>query len=103
MKQREIHEQLFPLWSELDDDAPPIDVVAQACNQTSLHQAINQLNRTMMLKLEPPGHLTDRCFPPGGQSLERKQQLVLLRREICLARRPLAKVQKPPNLIAHLG
>lgn len=72
MKQREIHEQVFPLWSELDDDASPIDVVPQACDQTSLHQPINQLNRTMMLKLEPLSQLTDRCLPPRGQSLEGK-------------------------------
>lgn len=70
MKERKLSQDLLPLRSELDDDAPPIDVVAQACDQTSLHQPINQLNRTMMLKLEPLGHLTDRCFPPGRQSLE---------------------------------
>ena len=102
MKERKPSQNLLPLWSELDDDAPPIDVVAQAYDQTSLHQPVNQLDRTMMLKLEPLGHLTDRCFPPRGQSLERKQQLVLLRHEACLVRRLLAKVQKTPNLIAHL-
>jgi len=83
----------------VDEDASLIGFIPQTFDQTS----INQLDGTMMPKLESLGQLTDRCFPPGGQSLERKQQLVLLRHETFLARRLFAKVQKMPNLKANFG
>ncbi len=96
-------QDLLPLWSELDDDASLIGFIPRAVDETSPHQPINELDRTMMPKLESLGQLTDRGFPPGRQSLERKQELVLLRHETCLACRLLAKVQKTPNLIANFG
>jgi hypothetical protein len=49
MKERKLLQDLFPLGSELDDDLPAINVVPLAYDQASLHQPINQLNRTMML------------------------------------------------------
>ena len=99
MKERKPSQDLLPLWSEVDDDASLIGFIPQTFDETSLHQPINLLNRTMMPNLESLGQLTDRCFSPGGQSLERKQQLVLLRHETCLACRLLAKMEKPSNLV----
>ena len=42
------------------DDASLIGFIPRTFDQTSLHQAVNQLDGTMMPKLESLGQLTDR-------------------------------------------
>ena len=72
MKERKLAQDLLPLWCQVDNDTPLIGSIPHTFDETSLHQAINQLDRTMVSNLESLGQLTDRGFPPGGQSLERK-------------------------------
>jgi hypothetical protein len=103
MQERKPAQDLLALWREVDDDASLISFIPRTGDETSIHQSINQLNRTMMLKLEALGQLTDRGFPPGRQALEREQQLVLLGDKACLACRLLAKAQKAPDLITNFS
>jgi hypothetical protein len=103
MKKRKPSQDLLPVWSQVDEDASLIGFIPQAFDEISLYQPINQLNRTMMPKLEALGQLTNRGFPPGRQALEREQQLVLLGDKACLACRLLAKAQKAPDLITNFS
>src|SRR5215469_9640565 len=103
MKQRELPQHLFTLRSEPDEHAPLILIVATALDKATLYHTINQLDRTVMLNLEPFGQLADGSFSPRGQSLEREKQLMLLRLKASLASTLLAEMQKAPNLIAKFG
>jgi hypothetical protein len=56
-----------------------------------------------MLQLHALGQLADRCFPACRQSLDRKEQLVLLRLNTAVAGSLFTEVEETPYLVSQLG
>ncbi len=66
-------------------------------------EAVNQLDRAVMLQLHPVGEFSDSWPDAVGNPLNCQHQLVLLLFDARLAYRLLAEVQELANLVAELG
>jgi hypothetical protein len=87
----------------MDQNLPPIPGRTRARDQSALRQPFHQLARAVMLELDPLGQNSDaRLLSRLNNTLDREQQLMLLRLDPGGARRLFAKVEKPPDLVAEL-
>jgi len=65
-------------------------------------QTIDQLDRAVMLDLQPLGQRSNGCSLAAGQAFHRQQRLMLLRFQTCGARCFFAEIEKSPDLVAKL-
>ncbi len=69
-------------------------------NEPARLQAIDQLDRAVMLDLQAFRQRPDGCTLPAAQALYRQERLMLLRLQTSGTRRLLAEVQETPDLVA---
>lgn len=74
-----------------------------ALDESTPGEAIDELNRRMMLNLEPLGQRTDRHGPPALQPLDLEQEEILLGLHARAPSRHLASPEEPSNLVAQVG
>jgi hypothetical protein len=86
-----------------DDDLPPIWTVATAVNHVPPHQAIDQLDRGVVLNLESLGQDPDGRRRATFQSLDLQQRQILLGLDAGGPRGDLAASQESPDAVAQLG
>jgi len=91
------------LRGEPDIDLAPVALPPLAPDEAPALQAIDQLDRAVVLDLEPLRQLADRRLPIRRQPPQRQEQLVLLRLETDGARCLLAPAQELPEPVPELG
>ena len=79
MVEREFAEQRVAVGGERDKDLPPINCASATFDKPLTHRPINQLNRAVMLQLEPLGEVADRGAFSFGEAFQGEHQLMLLR------------------------
>jgi hypothetical protein len=72
-------------------------------NQPASLQAIDQLDRAVMLDLQPLGQRPNGCSLPAAQALHRQKRLMLLWLQTCGTRCPFAEIQESPDLVAKFS
>ena len=70
---------------------------------TARFQPVHQLDRAVMLNLQPLGHFRNFRFRIRRHPFDRKKKLVLARLQAGIASGVFAEPLKPPNLVAKLG
>jgi len=89
---------------QMDEHLPPVRWRTGAGDQTALCQPVYQFACAVVLKLQPFGENPDaRLLSRLDNTLDREQQLMLLRLDPGSSRRLFAEVEKPPDLVAKLG
>jgi len=76
---------------------------ALALHQPLFHQPVDELNRAVMLDLQPLGQLADRGAGPVREPLQSQHQLVVLRFDTGLAGRLLTEAQELAYAVAKRG
>ncbi len=103
MGERELAQHLFSLWGEVDENPSLISLIPTALDETALNEPIDQLDGAMMRELEPLGQRADGRFPSLRQTLDGKEQLMLLGLKTRSSCRLLAEAEKAAKLIAKFG
>ena len=68
--EREIAQERFAVWREGDEDLSPVRRSSAARDQPLTHRAANQLDRAVVLQLQPLGEAADGRALPIGQALQ---------------------------------
>ena len=71
--QRSFPPERFAVWREGDEDLPPVRHPPAALDQSPVHRPANQLDRAVMLQLQPLGKVADRRIPPVREALQGKE------------------------------
>lgn len=103
MGERELPQYLFSLWGEVDKNPSLISLISTTLDETALNEPIDQLDGTMMRELEPLGQGADGRFPSLRQTLDGKEQLMLLGLKTRSSCSLLAEAEKAAKLIAKFG
>ena len=92
-----------PFGGDLDEDFAPVGAGLSPAHEAALGQAVDQLDRAVMLDLNSFGELGDSGLGALGKTLQGKQQLVLAGLEAGRVGSVLAEAEKAPELVAELG
>jgi hypothetical protein len=99
----ELAQDALAARGDADQDDAAIGAAADAANQTSRFEAVEQLDEAVMLQMETLGEVADRGLAIGRSALDGEEQLVVLRLETGGASGLLAQIQEAANLIPELS
>jgi hypothetical protein len=99
---RQLAEDAFALRRDLDQDLAMVEGVPVPAHEAEGGQPVDELDDRVMPELELPGERADGGEAVRRQSLDREQQLVLLRLETRLSRLPFAERQEAANQVAEM-
>ena len=99
----EAAKQRFSMRRDVYDDVTPVPLGAFTPEKPSLFHAVHQLDRAVMLDLQPLGQTADRRFLIGRQAAQRQQAHVLLRLKPNGTCRLFAVIEIPPDEKTELG
>lgn len=100
--ERELAEKRLTVGREGNKDLPPVCRSPAPRDKTLAHRPINQLDRAVVLQLQPLGEIADRRAFSFGESLQGEHQLVLLGFQRRRVGRLLAEMNEAPDLKAEL-
>ncbi len=102
MVERELAQNLLALGRQRDEDLAAIVERMLTAHQSGGREPVDEFHRTVMFDLEPLGQFTNPWSKDRRKSLQRQHELMLLRLQAGVTRRPLAKMEKSADLIANL-
>ncbi len=100
--EREFAEKRHTVGCEGDKDLSPIRHPPASRDKSLAHRPVNQLDRAVMLQLQPLREIADRRAFPLREALQGEHQLVLLRFQSRRVSRLLAEMDEAPDLKAEL-
>jgi len=99
----ELVQQFFTMRSKFYKDFTAVLFAVPACHPSALHEAVNQLNRTVMAKTKSLRKRTHGGTSSLGQSFDGEQELVLLRFDALGPGDFFAYMQKLADAVAKFG
>jgi hypothetical protein len=103
MVKRELAQQSFSLWREMDVDLAPIVLSPAALDELSFHQAIDEAYHAMVAQLHALGELAYGDALLLYESFERQEELVLAGFDAGLDGSLFTQMKEASDLVAKLG
>lgn len=103
MMQRQIPENPFAPWCELEQNLAAVLPTTAALDKSAGRQAVGEFYRAVVLNLQPFCQLANPWSYAGRQPFQRQHQLMLAGFKPSVARGLLAEMQKRANLVPQFG
>ena len=102
MRERKIPEERLAVRGECDEDLLPVRCPSTALDKPLAHRPANQLDRAVMLQLQPLGEIANRRACSLRKAFQGKHQLMLLGFQSRSVGSLLAEMDEAPDLKAEL-